>query len=74
LADNEPGALPFDWNKIAIWLHVLYFGAHGNGKSDETAAINSAVNDGCGQGRGGSTILGAVVYLPPGEKFLCSFL
>jgi hypothetical protein len=73
LADNAPGTLPFGGNNSAIWRNVLYYGAKGDGIHDDTAAINFALSDGCGQGCNGSTTRGAVVYLPPGKIYLPSF-
>ncbi len=67
LADSAPGALPFGGNTSEIFRNVLYYGAYGDGVHDDTAAINFALSDGCGDGCSGSTTRGAVVYLPPGK-------
>jgi hypothetical protein len=67
LADSAPGALPFGGNTSEIFRNVLYYGAYGDGVHDDTAAINFALSDGCGDGCNGSTTRGAVVYLPPGK-------
>jgi Pectate lyase superfamily protein len=63
------GALPFGGNTSAIFRNVLYYGAWGDGIHDDTAAINFALNDGCGQGCGSTTTRGAVVYFPPGKMY-----
>jgi len=50
------------------------FGAKGDGVTDDTAAINSAISSGnrCGQGCDSSTTTPALVYFPPGTYLLSS--
>ena len=69
LGVNDPGSLPFGGNTSQIFRNVLYYGARGDGKHDDTDAINFALNDGCGLGCNSSTTRGAVVYFPPGKEF-----
>ncbi|KAF1817732.1 glycoside hydrolase family 55 protein [Dissoconium aciculare CBS 342.82] len=47
---------------------VADYGAKGDGKTDDTAAIQNAMNDGkrCGENCHGSTTKNAIVYFPPG--------
>lgn len=51
-----------------VFRSVKDYGAKGDGSTDDTAAINSAITDGnrCGQGCDSSTITPALVYFPPG--------
>ncbi|KAH8698984.1 exo-beta-1,3-glucanase Exg0 [Talaromyces proteolyticus] len=51
-----------------IFRNVKDFGAKGDGSTDDTAAINSAITTGnrCGQGCDSSTTTPAIVYFPPG--------
>lgn len=51
-----------------IFRNVKNFGAVGDGRTDDTAAINSAISSGgrCGDGCNSSTIQPALVYFPPG--------
>ncbi|CAM1505217.1 Fc.00g108540.m01.CDS01 [Cosmosporella sp. VM-42] len=51
-----------------IFRNVKDYGAKGDGSTDDTAAINSAVADGnrCGQGCDSTTITPAIIYFPPG--------
>ncbi|KAJ4177604.1 hypothetical protein NW755_013758 [Fusarium falciforme] len=50
------------------------YGAKGDGKPDDTAAINRAISDGgrCGRNCSGSTIHPATVYFPPGVYMVSS--
>ena len=52
----------------AIFRNVMEFGAKGDGSTDDTAAINSAISSGnrCGQGCDSSTVTPAIIYFPPG--------
>lgn len=69
-ASAAPGSLPFSGSTTPIWRNVMNYGAVGNGVHDDTAAINAALNDGCGDGCTGTTTKGAAVYLPPGKLIL----
>ncbi|EIN04108.1 exo-beta-1,3-glucanase [Punctularia strigosozonata HHB-11173 SS5] len=65
------GKAPFhaDSNQYQVFRNVKDFGAKGDGLTDDTSAINSAISSGgrCGGGRcGSSTISPAVVYFPKG--------
>ncbi|MCJ1288975.1 hypothetical protein MMC34_000506 [Xylographa carneopallida] len=52
----------------AIFRNVMDFGAKGDGSTDDTAAINSAISSGnrCGQDCDSSTVTPAIIYFPPG--------
>jgi hypothetical protein len=51
-----------------IFRNVMDYGATGDGKTDDTAAIQKAMIDGnrCGENCHGSTTKNAIVYFPPG--------
>lgn len=51
-----------------VFRNVKDFGAKGDGKTDDTVAINNAITDGgrCGLGCDSSTTTPAIVYFPPG--------
>jgi hypothetical protein len=68
MAVTDTGELPFG-NASPIFKNVLYYGAYGDGVHDDTAALNAALNDGCGLGCASTTTKGSVVYLPPGKLF-----
>jgi hypothetical protein len=57
-----------------VWRNVKDFGAKGDGKTDDTAAINRAISDGqrCGPECGASTKVPAVIYFPPGTYLVSS--
>lgn len=65
---EHPGHSPFAPSDYKVWRNVKDFGAKGDGKTDDTAAINKAISDGarCGETCHSSTITPAVVYFPPG--------
>ncbi|CAK7266539.1 hypothetical protein SEPCBS119000_002082 [Sporothrix epigloea] len=67
------GAPAFGATGYQIYRNVMDFGAKGDGVTDDTAAINSAISSGgrCGQGCSSSTTQPAIVYFPPG-KYLVS--
>ncbi|CAK7264634.1 hypothetical protein SEPCBS57363_001176 [Sporothrix epigloea] len=67
------GAPAFGTSGYQIYRNVMDFGAKGDGVTDDTAAINSAISSGgrCGQGCSSSTTQPAIVYFPPG-KYLVS--
>lgn len=70
LVDDQkfPGMSPFSPSGYKVWRNVKDFGAKGDGRTDDTAAINKAISDGarCGEKCKTSTIAPAVVYFPPG--------
>ncbi|KAF2104320.1 glucan 1,3-beta-glucosidase [Rhizodiscina lignyota] len=51
-----------------VFRNVKDYGAKGDGSTDDTTAINSAISDGnrCGKGCDSSTVTPALVYFPPG--------
>ncbi|EWC45316.1 hypothetical protein DRE_00715 [Drechslerella stenobrocha 248] len=55
--------------RFTLFRNVLDYGAKGDGLTDDTEAINSAISSGsrCGQGCDSSTISPALVYFPPGR-------
>ncbi|KAL2759071.1 glycoside hydrolase family 55 protein [Sodiomyces alcalophilus JCM 7366] len=65
---DHPGQSPFSPSGYQVWRNVRDFGAKGDGRTDDTAAINKAISDGarCGEECKTSTIAPAVVYFPPG--------
>ncbi|KAK3366367.1 pectate lyase superfamily protein-domain-containing protein [Podospora didyma] len=66
---NRLGTVPYGHDpKHMIFRNVVDYGAKGDGKTDDTEAINKAIADGqrCGMGCSSSTIKPALVYIPPG--------
>ncbi|KAH8892812.1 pectin lyase-like protein, partial [Thozetella sp. PMI_491] len=59
-----------------VYRNVKDYGAVGDGKTDDTAAINAAIADGnrCGNGCGTSSVKGALVYFPSGTYLVSSSL
>jgi glucan 1,3-beta-glucosidase len=55
-------------SSYTIFRNVQTYGAKGDGTTDDTDAINSAIADQnrCGQGCDSSTITPAIIYFPPG--------
>ncbi|KAI9832854.1 MAG: hypothetical protein M1826_001020 [Phylliscum demangeonii] len=64
------GVVPFNPDPAGyhIYRNVRDFGAKGDGTTDDTAAINAAIQAGnrCGLGCDSSTVSPALVYFPPG--------
>ena len=65
---QRQGTVAFGDSSFKIYRNVQDYGAKGDGSTDDTAAINSAITDGnrCGQGCDSSTVTPAIVYFPPG--------
>lgn len=59
-----------------VWRNVMDYGAKGDGKTDDTAAINKAITDGgrCGQACGSSSATPAVIYFPSGTYLISDSL
>lgn len=57
-----------------VFRNVKDYGAVGDGKTDDAAAINKAMTDGkrCGKNCGASTTKPAVVYFPAGTYLVSS--
>ncbi|KAL0947431.1 hypothetical protein HGRIS_013542 [Hohenbuehelia grisea] len=73
---KHQGRAPFHSNKTyPVFRNVKDYGARGDGKTDDTAAINRAISSGgrCGGGNcGSSTVSPAVVYFPRGTYVVTS--
>jgi glucan 1,3-beta-glucosidase len=69
---ERQGTVAFGSSSYQIFRNVKDFGARGDGVTDDTAAINSAISTGgrCGQGCDSSTISPALVYFPPGTYMI----
>ncbi|RSL89261.1 hypothetical protein CDV31_015909 [Fusarium ambrosium] len=68
------GSAPYAPSGYKVWRNVKDYGAKGDGKTDDTAAINLAISDGnrCGPECGASTKVPAVIYFPPGTYIVSS--
>ncbi|MCJ1359868.1 MAG: hypothetical protein MMC33_009871 [Icmadophila ericetorum] len=69
---KRQGTAAFSSNSYTIYRNVMDFGAKGDGSTDDTAAINSAISSGnrCGDGCDSSTTTPAIVYFPPGTYMI----
>lgn len=72
---EHTGAFPFGGSVNAgykVFRNVKDYGATGDGKTDDTAAINRAMAEGnrCGANCGSSTIKGAILYFPSGTYLI----
>ncbi|UNI24919.1 hypothetical protein JDV02_010636 [Purpureocillium takamizusanense] len=68
------GSVPWgDDPGYKVYRNVVDYGAVGDGVTDDTKAINKAMQDGkrCGEKCNGSTTKNAIIYFPPG-KYLIS--
>lgn len=65
---QRQGTVAFGDASYKVFRNVQEYGATGDGTTDDTAAINSAITDGnrCGLGCDSSTVTPAIVYFPPG--------
>ena len=67
---QRQGTVPFSSNSTSykIFRNVKDYGAKGDGTTDDTVAINSAITEGnrCGQGCDSSTTTPAIIYFPSG--------
>ncbi|KAJ6263043.1 Glucan 1,3-beta-glucosidase [Drechslerella dactyloides] len=74
LANVAHGVMPFAPGGYKFYRNVRDYGAKGDGSSDDTVAINRAVSDGsrCGINCGSSSVLGALIYFPPGTYVISS--
>ncbi|KAH7124727.1 pectate lyase superfamily protein-domain-containing protein [Dactylonectria macrodidyma] len=70
----QRGASPLAPAGYKVWRNVKDYGAKGDGKTDDTKAINLAISEGgrCGPNCGSSTIHPAVVFFPPGTYLVSS--
>lgn len=61
---------------VQVFRNVKDYGAKGDGVTDDTEAINRAINDGnrCGEECGSSTVHPALVYFPSGRYLVSSTL
>ncbi|KAE8451175.1 hypothetical protein EG329_004339 [Mollisiaceae sp. DMI_Dod_QoI] len=66
------GTVAYGTAGYQVFRNVQDFGAKGDGSTDDTAAINSAITSGtrCGQGCDSSTTSPALVYFPPGTYMI----
>ncbi|KAM5347264.1 hypothetical protein ACJ41O_010269 [Fusarium nematophilum] len=71
---KQRGSSPFAPKGYKVWRNVKDYGAKGDGKADDTEAINRAMSDGgrCGQNCSGSTVYPATIYFPPGVYLVSS--
>lgn len=65
---QRQGTVPFGDAAFKVFRNVRDFGAKGDGVTDDSDAINSAITQGsrCGKGCDSSTTTPALVYFPPG--------
>lgn len=73
-AITKQGTAAFNTNPSAykVYRNVKDYGAVGDGVTDDTTAINAAIQDGgrCGRGCDSSTVTPAVVYFPAGTYLI----
>ncbi|AEO64347.1 glycoside hydrolase family 55 protein, partial [Thermothielavioides terrestris NRRL 8126] len=70
----DQGFAPFAGSNYPVFRNVKDYGAKGDGVTDDTAAINAAINAGnpCGRGCASTTMTPAVVYFPAGTYLISS--
>ncbi|KAI1275555.1 glycoside hydrolase family 55 protein [Xylaria sp. FL0933] len=74
---SHQGVAPFAGAGYKVFRNVKDYGAKGDGSTDDTAAIMSALNDGgnrCLQGCASTTTTPAVVYFPSGTYIISKAL
>ncbi|KAH8650653.1 glycoside hydrolase family 55 protein [Tricladium varicosporioides] len=71
---QHQGISAFGPGGYQVFRNVKDYGARGDGVTDDTAAINAAMNAGgrCGQGCPSSTVTPAIIYFPSGTYLLSS--
>ncbi|KAK4870959.1 hypothetical protein LT330_000196 [Penicillium expansum] len=71
---EQRGASPYAPTGYKVFRNVKDYGAKGDGVTDDTAAINTAIADGnrCGADCGSSTVYPAVVFFPRGSYLVSS--
>ncbi|KAK6544507.1 hypothetical protein TWF694_001200 [Orbilia ellipsospora] len=70
---KHQGVAPYNGDsEYKVFRDVTEFGAKGDGKTDDSDAINAAISAGarCGENCDSSTITPALVYFPPGRYLL----
>ncbi|KAK4100480.1 glycoside hydrolase family 55 protein [Parathielavia hyrcaniae] len=70
----DQGFAPFAGANYPVFRNVKDYGARGDGVTDDTAAINAAINAGnpCNKGCASTTMTPAVVYFPAGTYLISS--
>ncbi|KAH7162265.1 family 55 glycoside hydrolase [Dactylonectria estremocensis] len=65
---ERQGVAAYGASDYKVFRNVKDYGATGDGSTDDTDAINSAMSDGnrCGKGCDSSTVTPGLVYFPPG--------
>ncbi|KAI1322736.1 glycoside hydrolase family 55 protein [Xylariaceae sp. FL0255] len=74
---DHQGVAPFASSGYKVFRNVMDYGATGDGSTDDTAAIQAALDDGgdrCAQGCDSTTTTPAVVYFPAGTYVLSGAL
>ncbi len=72
---RHTGRVPYGGDdKYVVFRNVKNYGAKGDGKTDDTDAINKAMSDGnrCGNKCGASTVKPAILYFPGGTYLVSS--
>jgi len=70
----QHGAPAFGQGGYTLFRNVKDFGCRGDGVTDDTACINTAISSGtrCGSNCGSSTTQPAIVYFPAGKYLISS--